>query len=200
MTQAKLNSEFIATVAGDITVYNYDGETREYLSSSVEFLAAGVGPPAHSCTDAPGEHREHFAICRTADLTAWEYIADHRGETVYSTDTGNAVVISELGEYPADTTTIAPVTAHDSWDGSAWVTDTNAQHSADVAAADRKKQMLIDTAMQSISVIQLKLHAGRTLTDAEKTKLNAVLDYIDAVTAIDTSTAPNINWPDFPVV
>ncbi|SPW71872.1 Uncharacterised protein [Escherichia coli] len=24
MTQAKLNSEFIATVAGDITVYNYD--------------------------------------------------------------------------------------------------------------------------------------------------------------------------------
>lgn len=54
MTQAKLNSEFIATVAGDITVYNYDGETREYLSSSVEFLAAGVGLPAHSCTDAPG--------------------------------------------------------------------------------------------------------------------------------------------------
>ena len=36
MTQAKLNSEFIATVAGDITVFNYDGETREYLSSSVE--------------------------------------------------------------------------------------------------------------------------------------------------------------------
>lgn len=86
------------------------------------------------------------------------------------------------------------------WHGVAWVTDTAAQHAADVAAADRKKQMLIDTAMQSISVIQLKLHAGRTLTDAEKTKLNAVLDYIDAVTAIDTSTAPNINWPDFPVV
>ncbi|WP_139248511.1 tail fiber assembly protein, partial [Escherichia coli] len=24
---------------------------------------------------------------------------------------------------------------------------------------------------------------------------NAVLDYIDAVTATDTSTAPDINWP-----
>ena len=34
MTQAKLNSELIATVAGDIAVFNYDGETREYLSSS----------------------------------------------------------------------------------------------------------------------------------------------------------------------
>ncbi|WP_410752339.1 MULTISPECIES: tail fiber assembly protein [Citrobacter] len=33
------------------------------------------------------------------------------------------------------------------------------------------------------------------MTDAEKLRLNAVLDYIDAVTAIDTSTAPDINWP-----
>ena len=29
MDSAVLNSEFIATKAGDITVYNYDGETRE---------------------------------------------------------------------------------------------------------------------------------------------------------------------------
>ncbi|MBC6536212.1 tail fiber assembly protein, partial [Citrobacter amalonaticus] len=26
-------------------------------------------------------------------------------------------------------------------------------------------------------------------------KLNATLDYIDAVTATDTGTAPDINWP-----
>lgn len=37
MSEAKLNSNFIAIVAGDITVFNYDGETREYLSSSVEY-------------------------------------------------------------------------------------------------------------------------------------------------------------------
>ncbi|SKB98849.1 virus tail fibre assembly protein, lambda gpK, partial [Kosakonia radicincitans] len=34
-----------------------------------------------------------------------------------------------------------------------------------------------------------------TLTDTEKTKLNNVLDYIDAVNAVDTSTAPDVNWP-----
>ena len=45
MSEAKLNSNFIAIVAGDITVFNYDGETREYLSSSVEYLAVGVGIP-----------------------------------------------------------------------------------------------------------------------------------------------------------
>lgn len=43
MTDAILNNEKIATSAGDIKVYNYDGVTREYLSSMVEYLAVGVG-------------------------------------------------------------------------------------------------------------------------------------------------------------
>ena len=108
MAKAKLSSEHIATVAGDITVFNYDGETREYLSSSVEYLAVGVGVPANACTEAPGEAKAGSAICRTADLTAWEYVADHRGETVYSTVTGEAVIISAPGDYPEGTTTLAP--------------------------------------------------------------------------------------------
>ncbi|EII7071270.1 tail fiber assembly protein, partial [Escherichia coli] len=41
--------------------------------------------------------------------------------------------------------------------------------------------------------------AGRKLTDDEKTRLNAVLDYIDAVTAVDADAAPDINWPAPPV-
>ncbi|MZY23974.1 tail fiber assembly protein [Enterobacter hormaechei] len=195
MTQAKLNSEFIATVAGDITVFNFEGETREYLSSSVEYLAVGVGIPANSCTDAPGESREGLAICRTADFTAWEYVADHRGETVYSTETGEPEIVSLPGDYPEGTTTLAPSTPYDTWNGNEWVTDTEAQHSAAVEVAERQRQSLINTAMASISMIQLKLQAGRTLTQTETTKLNIVLDYIDAVTATEISTAPDIIWP-----
>ena len=71
-------------------------------------------------------------------------------------------------------------------------------HDELVADAEQKKQSLIDTAMASISLIQLKLQAGRNLTQAETTRLNAVLDYIDAVTATDTSAAPDVNWPAFP--
>ncbi|HEJ1022208.1 tail fiber assembly protein, partial [Escherichia coli] len=36
---AVLDENGIATFAGDITVYHYDEETREYTSSSVEYLA-----------------------------------------------------------------------------------------------------------------------------------------------------------------
>lgn len=71
-------------------------------------------------------------------------------------------------------------------------------HDELVADAEQKKQSLIDAAMVNISVIQLKLQAGRKLTQAETTRLNAVLDYIDAVTATDTSTAPDVIWPELP--
>lgn len=198
MTQAKLNSEFIATVAGDITVYNYDNTTREYISSSTEYLAVGVGIPACSCLDAPVTHKAGYAICRSADFNSWEYVSDHRGEIVYNTETGDTKEITTLGDYPEKTTTIAPLTPYDKWDGEKWVTDTEAQHGAAVDAAEAQRQLLIDTAMASISLIQLKLQAGRKLTQAETTRLNAVLDYIDAVTATDTSTAPDVIWPELP--
>ena len=69
-----------------------------------------------------------------------------------------------------------------------------------IAIAEGKRESLIDQAMQSISVIQLKLQAGRKLTTAETEKINSTLDYIDAVTAIDTSTAPAISWPEPPAL
>ena len=198
MTQAKLNSEFIATVAGDITVYNYDNTTREYISSSTEYLAVGVGIPACSCLDAPVTHKAGYAICRSADFNSWEYVPDHRGEIIYSTETGESKGITALGDYPENTTTIAPLTPYDKWDGEKWVTDTEEQHSSAAEAAEAQRQSLIDTVMASISLIKLKLQVGRNLTQEETTRINSVLDYIDAVEATDTSTAPDIEWPEKP--
>ncbi|MEE6906895.1 tail fiber assembly protein [Escherichia coli O83:H7] len=194
MDNTVLNSEIIATKAGNITVYNYDGETREYISTSNEYLAVGVGIPAYSCLDSPGTYKAGYAICRSADFNSWEYVPDHRGEIVYNTETGEAKEITTPGDYPENTTTIAPLTPYDKWDGEKWVTDTEAQH----GAAEAQRQSLIDTAMASISLIQLKLQAGRKLTQAETTRLNTVLDYIDVVTATDTSTAPDVIWPELP--
>lgn len=79
-----------------------------------------------------------------------------------------------------------------------WIDAPEVSHEDLVEQAENKRQALIDAAMQSISIIQLKLQAGRKLTQAETTKLNAALDYIDAVTATDTSTAPDIEWPPLP--
>ncbi|MGG6004388.1 tail fiber assembly protein [Salmonella enterica] len=197
MVKAKLDSEFIAIEAGDITVFNYDEDMREYLSSSVEYLSVGVGIPANSCTDAPGESKEGYAICRTADFTTWEYVADHRGETVYSTETGEAVIISLPGNYPEDTTTLAPATPYDTWNGSEWVTDTEAQHAADVKASEQQKAALLLEAQATISLWQTELQLG-IISDEDKASLIAWMNYIKAVQAVDTSKAPDITWPDKP--
>lgn len=194
MAKAKLNSELIATVAGDITVFNYDGETREYLSTSVEYLAVGVGLPANSCTDELGKSKEDFTICRTADFTAWEYVADHRGETVYSTETGESMIVSLPGDYPEGTTTLAPSTPYDTWDGSEWVTDNEAQHKADVEAAEQQKAALLAEAQTTISLWQTELQLG-IISDEDKASLIAWMNYIKAVQAVDTSKAPEITWP-----
>lgn len=73
-------------------------------------------------------------------------------------------------------------------------------HAELVAQAEAEKRARIDAATSRIVVWQTKLLMGRKLTDTESASLNAWMDYIDAVTAIDTSTAPDINWPVPPEV
>ncbi|KNA28938.1 tail assembly protein [Pantoea ananatis] len=198
MSKAELNKELIATVAGNITVFNYDGDTREYLSSSIEYLAQGVGIPANSCIDEPGEKKEGFAICRTADFTAWEYIADHRGETVYSTETGEALAITVPGDYLESTTTLAPATPYDTWNGSEWVTDTEEQHIADVKAAEQQKSAFLAEAQAAISLWQTELQLG-IISDKDKASLILWLTYIKELQAVVPDAAPGIKWPTPPV-
>jgi hypothetical protein len=199
MVMAKLNNEHIAIMAGEITVFNYDGETGEYLSSSVEYLVEGVGIPALSCIDAPGESKEGFTICRTSDLSAWEYLTDHRSETVYSTKTGERVTISLPGDYPKGTTTQAPGTPYDKWNGSQWLTDLKALHAADVVAAEKTKTALLAEATAIIAPLA-DAQAGGYIDDADIPRLTEWQRYRYKLTKVDTDTAPNLNLPLKPEV
>lgn len=197
MAKATLNKNGIATKAGDITVYNYDGDTREYLASSVEFLAVGVGIPANSCADAPGDEKEGFAVCRTADNGGWEYITDHRGEVVYDTQTGQRIDILEFGDYPDGVTTLAPSSPYDKWNGSEWEHDEDAQQSAEVSAAEQEKTERLATAKGVISLWQTELQLD-IIGDKDKASLIAWMKYIQIVQDIDTTLAPDIEWPELP--
>ncbi|QEM92052.1 tail fiber assembly protein [Kosakonia radicincitans] len=126
---------------------------------------------------------------------AWLHQEDHRVEIAYSITDRSESTINYIGAIKEGFSSIALASDYDRWDGTAWVTDITAQHMSEVASDGLHTQQLVDATMQCISVIQLKLQVGRVLTDVEKTKLNNVLDYIDAVNAVDTSTAPDVNWP-----
>lgn len=197
MAKAILNNNGIATRAGDMTVYNFDGETREYLSSSVEYLAVGVGIPANSCSDAPGNMKANFAICRTANADKWEYVPDHRGETVYDKSSGQPVEITAPGDYPDNVTAIAPSTPYDTWNGSQWVIDEAALKLGQAQEAEQKKATLLAAAKSTISLWQTALQLS-LISEADKVSLIAWMKYIQALQAVDTSTAPDITWPDEP--
>ena len=183
----------LAITAGDIRCFYYDSLTFEYTGWSDEYIHVGVSMPGRSTDIDPGDKvAGEVSVFKNG---MWVREADHRGEVVYSTADGMASTVDYIGEIKPGFTKLMPVTRFDKWDGEKWVTDADAQHSAAVDAAEAQRPSLIGAAMDSISLIQLKLQAGRNLTQAEITSLNAVLDYIDAVEATDTSTAPDIEWP-----
>lgn len=70
---------------------------------------------------------------------------------------------------------------------------------AQIKLANVEKSRLIQEANDYISSKQWpgKAVMGR-LSDAEKVQYNAWLDYLDALEAVDTSSAPDINWPVSP--
>ncbi len=128
---------------------------------------------------------------------AWVLIPDHRGTKVYDTATAQESEIKELGERPDGVTTIAPDVEFPKWNGKKWVTDTDAQHAADVEDAEQMKTALLAKAHEKISLWQTELQLG-IISDEDKESLIGWVQYIKAVQAIDTSPAPNINWPAKP--
>ncbi|MDV1856422.1 tail fiber assembly protein [Citrobacter freundii] len=183
----------LANEAGDIRCFYFNPVTFEYTGWSDEYINVGVSMPGHSTDIDPGDEvAGKVAVFKSG---AWSQEEDHRGEIVYSITDGMPSTIDYIGPVHDGYTTTAPSGSYDKWDGEKWVTDTDVQHAADKEVAKQQQQSLIDSALASIGMIQLKLQAGRKLTTAETTRLNSVLDYIDAVEATDTSTAPDINWP-----
>ncbi|MBJ9263441.1 MAG: tail fiber assembly protein [Citrobacter sp.] len=196
MQTAVLENGF-AIVEGEIVVFNYDGTTREYLSQSTELLLVGVGLPANACTDKPLAEKDGYVVCRNSKLTAWEYLADHRGETVWNVKTGAALEITAPGEYPADTTIYPPLTPYDKWNGERWVTDAAAQHAAEITSASTAKAALIKSASEQIQPLQDAVDLDMA-TEAEKHRLDEWRKYRVLLTRVDTSTAPVITWPAAP--
>lgn len=185
----------LASEPGTIRCFYYDPFTKEYVGWSDEYINVGVSMPDNSTTADPGAEIDgKVSIFRNI---GWEQEKDYRGEVVYSTDDGSPSVVDYIGEIKAGFTTAVPITPYDKWNGSHWVTDTDALHAADVEAADQQKAALLAKAQESISFWQTELQLG-IITDKDKASLITWINYIKEVKAVDTSTAPGITWPTPP--
>jgi len=163
MLKAQLDKDFIAINAGGISVCNYDGVSREYLSTTTE----------------------------------WEYINDHRGETVYNTETAKPFFITELGDYPTNTTSKVPASKFCKWDGESWVEDVLLKDEADKISAEKYREDILNSIDNTISDWKIELLLG-DISDSDKERLSAWMMYKAAVKAVDVSTAPEVIWPQKP--
>ncbi|CAH3485508.1 Prophage tail fiber assembly protein TfaE [Enterobacter cloacae] len=192
MTNAILKNGY-ASKAGVITTYNYDAVTGEYTGSSDEYLPVGVGLPAHSTNIMPLADKTGHAVVFSQN--GWEYIADRRGETVYSTITGLAVMVNYLGNIAEGFTPVAPSTPFDKWNGVAWVTDTDAQSAALLAENNAIKNTLLMEARQIIEPLKYAADGGY-IDDADKPRLIEWQRYLYVLSKVDPSKPA---WPEKPV-
>lgn len=184
----------LATQSGDIRCFYFDPVTGEYTGWSDEYINVGVSMPGNSTDIEPGE-----AVAGKVSLftgTDWQLEEDHRGVTVYSLENKTPSVVDYIGPFKEGFVAAEPSSMFDKWDGKKWVKNAKAEHTALVSDTEAQKQYLITQANDYINRKQWpgKAVTGR-LIDTEKAQYFLWLDYLDALEAVDTSSAPDINWP-----
>ncbi|TKY82994.1 tail fiber assembly protein [Pectobacterium polonicum] len=195
---AELNERGLAINSGWITVYHVNPATREYQSASYEYVMQGVGLPADSYADEPQLPPVGHALRRRADGKAWEQVPDHRGQTVYSTETRQAQTVMQFGELPENMTFLAPATEFDQWNGAAWVTNLEAQQLA--ATKSLQQELAARRATANTRIAELNYAVDLAIaTDEEQERLTQWKIYLVTLNRIDLTAAP-VMWPVAPSV
>ncbi|WP_336192798.1 tail fiber assembly protein [Providencia stuartii] len=198
ITIGEIGKDGFVSNTGWVKTYYINEATREYIGATMEHITIGGGLPAGAYLDAPKlPEKDDIAIVRSADEKSWLYVTDHRGKTAYSTETRQPIEIDFIGDFPDALTLLEPKTEFDKWNGKKWVTDTEAQKAALIAEADNEKALRLSEANSTIMYLQEAVDVGLA-TEEEATALQAWKKYRVLLNRVDTSTAPNIDWPQKP--
>ncbi|WP_331254917.1 terminase gpA endonuclease subunit [Escherichia coli] len=147
---------------------------------------------------APPDIPAGFVAVFNSDEASWHLVEDHRGKTVYDVASGDALFISELGSLPENVTWLSPEGEFQKWNGTAWVKDTEAEKLFRIREAEETKNSLMQVASEHIAPLQDAVDL-EIATEEETLLLEAWKKYRVLLNRVDTSTAPDIEWPTNPV-
>lgn len=164
-------------------IYNADPVTGEFIGTA----HADPDPlnpgnwllPAHSCLAAPPPAGPGVASVRQGD--GWLVVPDHRG-TVYSTETGEPLEFSNLGDLPYGlTATPRPSEAH-RWSAEGWRLDPAI--AAGLVATRRRVEILAALAtIDAASARPLRAILVGSATDEDRARLTELDDQAAALRA-----------------
>ena len=193
--KAQFDENGLAVIPGWAKIYRAHPYTREYIGAAMDNVPYGGSVVGDAYLDEPEiPSVPNMAIVRSPDGQTWLHIPDYRGSVAYDKETRQQAEITELGELPDNLTLYAPETPFDKWNGKKWVTDKADQQASEVAIAESQKQSLLAEAEQVIAMLERKVRLGMA-TDEDKAKLNEWEIYSVKMSDVDTSTAPDIDWP-----
>ncbi|MCA6222914.1 tail fiber assembly protein [Photorhabdus antumapuensis] len=193
-----LGKDGLAEKAGWLTIYHAAPNSREFIGATPEYLMKGVGISASSYTDAPTlPESDSMAVRRTVDGKLWEIVPDYRGKTAYNIQTRLPQEITDLGELPKTLTFKQPATHFDRWDGSNWVTDKAAIKDSEIEQAEQLRDTLCTQANETIMLLQYAVDT-ELASEEEQALLLEWKKYLVLLNRVDTSLAPDIEWPEIP--
>jgi hypothetical protein len=207
LTKAVFDGNGFCIKEGYVGTYNIHSTTREYIGSNREFVPVGVTVAAYAYRDVPPftEYKQKVAagvpqaILRTVDYKSWQIVIDYRGYTVYNTADKSSKIITTFGDIPTGYTLLAPATEFDDWDGTKWVLNETKKLQADIDAANKTKQALMNDAQEHINIYQDMLDFD--MADdipAIEAKLAEWKKYRITVYKISTANPYIIVWPPKP--
>ncbi|EOC0436299.1 tail fiber assembly protein [Cronobacter dublinensis] len=180
--------------ARQVRVYNLLADTREFIGEGDAYIPPHTGLPAN-CTDIPPPAAEAGKVpVFNSDKQQWNMVEDHRGETVYSTSTGEAIFITAPGALPDNVTKKTPRGEFQRWDNGEWVPDPEAEENYRIQEIKKHKDELMVHANARITPLQDAVDLDMA-TEREKTLLNEWKKYRVLLNRVEVS-API--WPETP--
>ncbi|NHB97308.1 tail fiber assembly protein [Photorhabdus stackebrandtii] len=195
---AVLGKDGLAEKAGWINVYHTNQMTKEFTGADIEYLMLGVSVSAGAYPDAPElPTSDDLAVCRSEDGKCWETVADYRGKTAYNKQIRAQQEVTELGELPETLTFKQPATHFDKWTGKEWVTDKDALKASQIEQAEQQRTTLCQQANEATILLQYAVET-ELASEEEKAQLLNWKKYLVLLSRVDTSLAPDIEWPKMP--
>ena len=172
--------------------------TNEFIGEGDAYIPPHTGLPANSTDIAPPDIPAGFVAVFNSDEASWHLVEDHRGKTVYDVASGDALFISELGSLPENVTWLSPEGEYQKWNGTAWVKDTEAEKLFRIREAEETKNSLMQAANEHIAPLQDAVDL-EIATEEENSLLEAWKKYRVLLNRVNTTTAPDIEWPVAPI-
>ena len=182
-----------------IKIYNLLAGTNEFIGEGDAYIPPHTGLPANSTDIAPPDIPAGFVAVFNSDEASWHLVEDHRGKTVYDVASGDELFISELGPLPENVTWLSPEGEFQKWNGTAWVKDTEAEKLFRIREAEETKNSLMQVASEHIAPLQDAVDL-EIATEEEISLLEAWKKYRVLLNRVNTTTAPDIEWPTVPVM